>query len=103
VNAFEIHARHRLLCAGRASANRGAAADDSGSAELRRHKAFRVSDEVLLVAAQQDLHASGDDDTRNQIHAEIAVHDEEQVDQFAGDQCVVVVNVDSLAAAGRAA
>ena len=71
-----------LVVCDRARANRVAPADDSGGAGLRRHKASSVSDDVLPVAALRDLHAAGDDDTRNQIHAEIGVHDEEQVDQF---------------------
>ena len=85
------------------SVNRGALAGCSGSAELRRHKACGVSDEVLLVAEQQDLYASGDDDTRNQIHAEVTVHDEEQVDQLVGTSVRSRRHVDSLGAVGRAA
>lgn len=61
----------RFTAAKRAPSSRG----------LRRHEPGGIAHDVASVRAQQDLNPAGDDLTRDEIHSQIAVNDEEQVDQ----------------------
>jgi hypothetical protein len=61
----------RFTAAKRAPSSRG----------LRRHEPGGIAHDVAGVRAQQDLNPAGDDLTRDEIHSQIAVNDEEQVDQ----------------------